>query len=129
MNSRVPPGKSKSVGFKSFKSFLILITCSQSFLLENSTIVQSLFLLRRWHDSIFSSQISAPICCKTLHTVFSSSLCTIELGMCFIYNTPFGSTVRFSSIDVQGKLPVSRGHRSLLYQLQHLQLRFQTNQV
>ena len=36
MNSRVPSGKSKSVGFKSFISFLNLITCSQSFLLEVS---------------------------------------------------------------------------------------------
>ena len=55
--------------------------CSTYFLLEDFTIVWSLFLLMLWHDSIFSSQISAPICCKTLHTYSSRSLCTIDLGM------------------------------------------------
>ena len=34
MNRRVPSGKSKLFRFKSFKSFLTLITCSQSFLLK-----------------------------------------------------------------------------------------------
>ena len=39
------------------------------------------FLLRRWYNSSFSSKISAPICSKSFHTVFSRTLCTIQLDM------------------------------------------------
>ena len=41
------PDKSKSVGFKSFKSFLIHIICPQPFLLEYFTIVWLFFFLLR----------------------------------------------------------------------------------
>ena len=44
MNSRVPFGKSKLVGFKYFKSILVLITCSQSFLLEISLLYDHFFV-------------------------------------------------------------------------------------
>ena len=80
INSCVPSGKSKSVGFKSFKSFWIIVTSLQSLFLENVTIIRQLFLLRLWYNSVFSSKISAPIC-KTLHTVFSRSLCSVEVCM------------------------------------------------
>ena len=82
MNSRVLSEKPKSVEFKSLKFFLTLLPV-QSFLLEIHYRM-SFFLLRRWHDSIFSSHVSAPICCKTLHIVFERSLCATELGMSFI---------------------------------------------
>ena len=81
MNSRVPSGKSTSVGYKSFKSFLALITYSQSFLLEVSLSSDHLLLLRWGYDSSFSSQISTPICCKTLQTVSSRALWRIQLHM------------------------------------------------
>ena len=81
MNRRVPSGKSKLFGFKSFKSFLTLITCSQSFPLKISLLSDHLFLLRQLCDLSFSSYVSAPICCKTLHTVFSRALCTTQLDM------------------------------------------------
>ena len=53
------------------------MTCSQSFLLENLTMVLSL-LFRRWHASMLSPVISTPICWSTLQTVGSSSLPSID---------------------------------------------------
>ena len=81
MNRRVPSGKSKLFGFKSFKSFLTLITCSQSFLLKFHYHPIAFFFVVVVVRFEFSSQISAWICCKTLHTVFSRVLCTIQLDM------------------------------------------------
>ena len=48
---------------------------------RNFFITRLLFLLRWWYESSFSSQISFPMCCKTLCTVFSRALCTIQLDM------------------------------------------------
>ena len=62
-------------------------------------------------SSIFPT--SAPICCKTLRTILSKSLCPVKVGM------PIIST-HFLRIDAQGRLAVSPGHRSLFYQLQNL---------
>ena len=125
MNSCVPSGKSKPVEITFFRSFLTLITCSQSFLLENFTIVRSLFLLRRWHDPIFSSQVSAPISYKTLHTVFSRLLCTIELCMliisahslrqyCAFLPLPFKGSQLFHTRALFTFLPTSTSDSSLL---------------
>ena len=77
-------------------------------------------LLRRWHDSVFSSQISPPICCKTLHAIFSNSLCTIELDMPIISTHSLQEYCAFSNIDIQGKLPITLGHRSLFYHIHYL---------
>ena len=38
-------------------------------------------LLSRWHDSIFSSVILAPMCCRTLQTTFSSWSSAIDEGI------------------------------------------------
>ena len=88
MNSRVPSGKSESVRFKSFKLFLTLITYSQSFLVEVSLSSDHLLLLKWWYNSSFSAQISAPTCCKILHTVSSRTLCRSQLDMPII-SAPF----------------------------------------
>ena len=80
MNSRVPSGKSESVGFKSFKPFLTFITCSLSFVLQVSLSSEHF----RWGGSMIPvspQKMSAPICCKSLHTVFSRTLCKIQLDM------------------------------------------------
>ena len=53
------------------------MACSQSFLLKNLTMVLSLCLFRRWHASILSPVMSAPIRLSTLQTVGSSSLVTL----------------------------------------------------
>ena len=81
MNRRVPSGKSKLFGFKSFKSFLTLITCSQSFLLKFQYRPIAFFFVAAVARFAFSSQVSARICFKTLHTVFSRVLCTVQLDM------------------------------------------------
>ena len=78
------------------------------------------FLLRRLHDSIFSLQISTQICCKTLHTIFQVNYVQLSQVCLLSLHTTFGTTARFSIIDVQEKWLVSLGHRSLFYQLQHL---------
>lgn len=77
-------------------------------------------LLRRWHDSIFSSQISTAICCKTLHAIFSNSLCTIVLDMPIISTQCILKHCAVSNIDIQGKLPITLGHRSLFYHIHYL---------
>ena len=60
--------------------FFSRMTCSQSFLLENLTMVLSLCFLRRWHALIRSPVISSPICWNILQTVGSSSLSSIDEG-------------------------------------------------
>ena len=79
---RVPSEKSKLFGFKSFKSFLTLIICSQSFLLKfHYRPIAFFFFVAAVVRFAFSSQVSARICFKTLHTVFSRVLCTVQLDM------------------------------------------------
>ena len=56
------------------------MTCSQSFLLENLTMVLSLCLFKRWHASIPSPVMPTPICWSTLQTVGSRSLSSIIEG-------------------------------------------------
>ena len=56
------------------------MTCSQSFLLENITMVLSLCLFRRWHASISSPVMPTPICWSTLQTVGLRSLYSIDEG-------------------------------------------------
>ena len=84
MNSCVPSGKSKWVGFKSFNSFLTLIICWQSFLLEISlspdrllfveVVVRFEFLLININSNML----------QNLLTVFSRALCRIEFDMLII---------------------------------------------
>ena len=50
----------------------------QSFLLENFTMIWSLFLPSRWQASILSPEIFTPIRCKILQTVGSSWSCLTE---------------------------------------------------
>ena len=56
------------------------MTCSQSFALEHLMMVLSLCLFRRWHASMLSPVMSAPICWSTLRTAGSSSLSSIDEG-------------------------------------------------
>ena len=56
------------------------MTCSESFLLENLTMVLTLCFFRWWHASILSPVMSTPICWNTLQTVGSSSLSSIDEG-------------------------------------------------
>ena len=61
-------------------STFLVHSWSQSFLLKNLAIVLSIFLMSRWLDSIFSSVMLAPMCCRTLQTVFSSWSSAIDEG-------------------------------------------------
>ena len=56
------------------------MACSKSFLRENSTVVLSLCLFRRWHVSILSPVMPTPICWSTLQIVGSRSLSSIDEG-------------------------------------------------
>ena len=58
----------------------LLKWCSQSFLLKNLTIAWFPFLLRSWHDSVPSPIIWTLMCCRTLHTVCSNWLWSINGG-------------------------------------------------
>ena len=68
-------GRSNSNGFDFLNSLSFRMTCSQSFLLENLTMVLSLTLFRRWDASILSPIMSTPICWSTLQTISLSSFC------------------------------------------------------
>ena len=64
------PDKSKSVGFKSFKSLLIHITCPQSFLQGYFTIVWLFFLLRQCSIPFYPHKYQLQYVAK-LFTLFS----------------------------------------------------------
>ena len=85
---------------KIFQSFLTRIVCSQSFLLENFTMVRSLSLTSRWQASILSSEIFTPRWCRILQPVGSSWSCSTEEGMPTSPHILDGSTVPFSNTDV-----------------------------
>ena len=55
--------------------------CSQPYLLENLTIVLSLFSPSRLQASIWSPEIFTPIWCRILQTVDPSWSCSTEQGM------------------------------------------------
>ena len=81
MNSRVPSRKFESAEFKSLKPFLIFSTCSLSFVQEISLSSDHFFCWGGGTIWVSPQKISAPICWKRLHTVFSRTLCTIQLDM------------------------------------------------
>ena len=56
------------------------MTCLQSFLLENVTMVLLLCFFRRWQALILSPVMSTPVWWSTLQTVGSSSLSSIDEG-------------------------------------------------
>ena len=73
VDSCVPSRRFKSFGFKVFKSFLIYLTCLQSFLLENLfplwinfSIVFHVEVVIRFN---FSTLMLTPMWCITLYTV------------------------------------------------------------
>ena len=81
MNSRVPSRKFESAEFKSLKPFLIFSTCSLSFVQKISLSSDRFFCWGGGTIRVSPQKISAPICWKCLHTVFSRTLCTIQLDM------------------------------------------------
>ena len=57
------------------------IVCSQHFLLENLTVVLSLFLLSQWQASILSPEIFTQTLRRILQTLESSWSCSTAEGM------------------------------------------------
>ena len=70
LKSFVPSGKPVSLGSELLNSLFNLITFWQSLRLEKFTRI----------DSILSSIMSTPMCCRTLHIVGFSSLWSTEAG-------------------------------------------------
>ena len=84
VDSCVPSSRFKSFGFKIFKSFLIYLTCLQSFLLENLfplwtnfSIVFHVEVIIRFN---FSTLMLTPVWCITLYTVRLSWLWSFLLS-------------------------------------------------
>ena len=102
MDSCVPFRKSRSVGFKSFKSFLTLVTCSQSFLQKHFTIVRLVFFVAEvaqfdfLHTNISSNMLQTP-----LHCFLKVAIYNLFRYVYYLYTMPPGVLSMTFSIDIQ----------------------------
>ena len=91
MDSCVPFRKSRSVGFKSFKSFLTLVTCSQSFLQKHFTIVRLVFFVAEVAQFDFlHTNISSNMLQTLLHCFLKVAIYNLFRYVYYLYTMPPG---------------------------------------